>query len=270
MTRLSALGAVPMPAPARADDFAPAPRAQPRRPLDAMENGPSMPDGVAFVKAQLADIRARVAKGQQVRVVFDIDDTLADTKPRTVAIAKQWDKLNGTHYFDRLTPAQVARSPLDTARAMELSWQAERDFTNYWGMAFWDGANYQHDAPMKGPLEVARAARAAGAEVIFLTGRTEQTRDFTIAQLKAFGLDGVDQHTVVSKPQRWMRTPEFKTAWFERSAAQGYHTAFFMTESRRDISYAQSGADVPSVLLESKGFNGNEPIRPDTPLFPSR
>src|SRR3954463_11462933 len=104
---------------------------------------------------------------------------------------------------------------------MQLPWGAERDFTNYWAMAFWDGANFQHDAPMKGPLELARQARAAGAEVIFLTGRTEENRDDTIAQLKAFGLDGVDRSTVVSKPQRWMRTADFKTAWFARSAAQG-------------------------------------------------
>jgi phosphoglycolate phosphatase-like HAD superfamily hydrolase len=219
------------------------------------------PDGAAFIKAQLNDIKARVAKGERVRVVFDIDDTLADTRPRTVAIAKAWDAQNGTHYFDGLKPGQVPRSPRDLAEGIGVPFHLIGDFTNFWSQAFWDGANFKHDAPMKQTIDIAKAARAAGAELVFLTGRLQASAKNTVEQLKGFGLAG----TLVAKPQRWMRTAEFKTAWFQRSDVL---VSFFVTESRRDIGAVQRGAGVPSVLLSAeRDFNGAEPIRPDTPVL---
>jgi hypothetical protein len=221
------------------------------------------PDGAAFIKTQLADIRARVAKGERVRVVFDIDDTLADTRPRTVAIAKAWDRQNGTHYFDALKPTDVLRSPRDTAEALGVPFHLIGDFTNFWSVAFWDGANFKNDTPVKSTVDVAKAARDAGAELVFLTGRLKASEKSTISQLRTYGLAG----TLVSKPDRWMRTPEFKTAWFQRSDV---NVSFFMTESRRDIAAVQSGAGVKSVLLKAdRDFNGAEPIRADTPVFVS-
>jgi hypothetical protein len=230
------------------------------RPPAAARRG-SPPDGAAFIKAQLADIRARVAKGERVRAVFDIDDTLADTRPRTVAIAKAWDQQNGTHYFDALSPAQVQRNPKDTAEALGVPFHLIGDLTNFWSMAFWDGGNFKFDTPVKPVVEIAKAARDAGAELVFLTGRLKASAKSTVDQLRGFGLAG----TLVSKPDRWMRTPEFKTAWFQRSDV---NVSFFMTESRCDIAAVQAGAGVNSVLLKAdRDFNGAEPIRADTPVF---
>ncbi len=224
-------------------------------------------DGKAFVAKAFADISARVARGEKVRVVFDIDDTLADTRARTLKIAKAWDQANGTKYFDRLTVAQVAHTGLGTARALGLPWAAEKAFAEHWETAFWDGANFVHDAPIPDIVALAKQAKELGADVVYLTGRVQDRETYTIAQLKRFGLEA-SHKSVVSKPNLKTRTVPFKAEWLAKSVADGKPVAFFFTESRRDIAGIQAAAvDAPSVLLDSP-FGGTEGVKADTPIYP--
>jgi hypothetical protein len=244
------------------------PKIQRTAPAKKVEAPKGPPDGRAFVRAALVDIRTRVAHGEKVRVAFDIDDTLANTRARTLHLAKEWDTANGTHYFDRLTLEQVGHDGLSTAMAMQLPWAAEKDFTAYWNQGFWDGANFQFDQPIPEMIELAKQARAAGAEVIYLTGRIANRERFTIDQLEKFGLPDVDASHVASKPDLGARTVQFKTDWLRQSAEEGNHLAFFITESRRDIAGIQSAlGECPCVLLDSK-FGGNDGIDQSTPIYP--
>ncbi|MBL8950313.1 MAG: hypothetical protein JNK82_06030 [Myxococcaceae bacterium] len=237
------------------------------KPLDAIDAKPASPDGKAFVTAALKDIAARTARGEKVRVVFDIDDTLADTRARTLAIAKAWDAANGTSYFGRLTLAQVAHTGLDTARALNLPWPAEKAFVDHWSVAFWDGASFAHDLPIPETIALAKAAKAAGAELVYLTGRWDDREHHTIDQLRRFGLEAGPDN-VVSKPGPSTLTVPFKAGWLEQSRLDGFHCAFFITESRRDIAGIQAaGEPAVSVLLDHP-FGGPENVRPETPVYP--
>lgn len=236
-------------------------------PLDRVEVKTGGTDGKAFVAAALRDITARSARGEKVRVVFDIDDTLADTRVRTLTVAKAWDQANGTHYFDRLTLAQVGHNGLETAKALGLPWAAERAFSEHWETAFWDGANFVHDAPIADIVALARQAKEAGADVVFLTGRTQDRETATIAQLKRFGLDA-SHRTVVSKPDLGTRTVPFKAQWLEKSVDEGKPVAFFFTESRRDIAGIQSAFPAAASVLLDSPFGGTEGLRADTPIYP--
>lgn len=236
--------------------------------LDGADFGTAQVDGRAFINTALADIRLRVARGERVRVGFDIDDTLADTRGRTLALAKAWDAANGTHYFGKLTLAQVAYDARDTARAMDLPFDSERSFMRYWDETFLDGESFENDLPLPSIIELAQQAKAAGAEVFYLTGRLASKNAFTIAQLQRFGLTDLDETTVFGKPSSDLGTPQFKTDWLQQSARDGYHLGFFVTESKRDIAAIQRGiAGVPTVLIEHP-FNGPERVREDTPVFP--
>lgn len=244
----------------------PAAKRRPRD-LDVVERRPGAPDGKAFVAAALDGLGKHLAGGEKVRVVFDIDDTLADTRVRTLTIARAWDQANGTRYFDRLTVGQVAHTGLGTAKALGLPWAAEQAFAKHWEVAFWDGANFVHDAPISEVVALAKQAKALGAEVVFLTGRVQDREHATIAQLKRFGLDA-NHRTVVSKPNLGTRTVPFKAEWLANSVTDGKPVAFFFTESRRDIAGIQAAAvDAPSVLLDS-AFGGVEAVREGTPVYP--
>lgn len=225
-------------------------------------------DGKAFVAAALEDIAARVARGEKVRAVFDIDDTLVDTRGRTLALARDWDRKNGTHYFDKLTLQQVAFDAKDTARVMDLPWDSELSFMKFWDENFLEGERFADDGPIPDILQLAKQAKAAGAEVVYLTGRLAARSPFTIQQLQKFGLSDANGKTVVGKPSQAHRTPQFKTEWLAQSAADGWHLAFFITESKRDIAAIQKGIPgVPAVLIDH-AFNGPEAVRPDTPVYP--
>src|SRR6478672_10485753 len=85
-------------------------------------------DGEAWCKAELADIKLRTGRGEKVRVVFDIDDTLADTRTRTLQIAKAYDKAHGTHYFQKLHKSGVLEQGGETAKALGLPDEVVKDF----------------------------------------------------------------------------------------------------------------------------------------------
>jgi phosphoglycolate phosphatase-like HAD superfamily hydrolase len=237
--------------------------------LDAHKSAepPKPVDGVAFVQKALGDIRAAVARGEKPRVVFDIDDTLADTRARTLKLAKQWDAQNGTHYFDRLTLAQVAHSGFDTAVAMQLPGPAEVAFAQWWDTAFWDPKNFTLDEPIPSMVELAKQAKQAGAEIVYLTGRIADRQEGTVAELTKFGLPDADAAHVACKPDLGTRTIPFKADWVASSDKAGRPVAFFVTESRRDIAGIQKLGECKCLLLES-GFSGTDGIRPDTPIFP--
>jgi hypothetical protein len=222
---------------------------------------------VAFVREALDDIRARVARGEKPRVVFDIDDTLADTRARTLALAKQWDAQNGTHHFDRLTLAQVGHNGLDTAMAMQLPGPAEKAWDAFWEQAFWDGGSFGLDTPICPMVDLAKLAKAAGAEIVYLTGRVASLQGASVQQLQRFGLPDADAAHVACKPDQGTRTIPFKADWLAASEASGRHVSFFVTESRRDISGVQSRGDIQCLLFES-GFSGTDGVRPDTPVWP--
>jgi acid phosphatase class B len=219
-------------------------------------------DGRAFVVAALKDIAARAARGEKVRVAFDIDDTLADTRMRTLKIAQAWDKANGTHYFDRLTLAQVGHSGADTAKALNLPWPADKAFAEHWEQAFWDGCNFMLDEPIAEIVQLVKDVLKAKGEVVFLTGRTADLKQATLDELNdKLGLQATVDN-VICKPDVATRTIPFKTEWIKANPV-----AFFFTESRRDIAGIQAGgAPSPSVLFDTP-FSGTEGIRPDTPVY---
>lgn len=230
--------------------------------------GPARVDGKAFVANALKDIAARVGRGEKVRVVFDIDDTLADTRGRTLALARQWDQENGTKHFAKLTLAQVAYDARDTAAAMDMPWDSEISFRRFWDEHFLQGSNFKSDLPIPEIIALAKQAKAAGAEVVYLTGRLAVRNPRTIEQLQKFGLTDANEKTVVGKPTQQDRTPQFKTEWLRRSASEGHHLAFFITESKRDIAAIQRGIPgVPAVVIDH-AFNGPEVLRSDTPVYP--
>jgi cytochrome c oxidase assembly protein Cox11 len=64
-----------------------------------------------------------------------------------------------------------------------------------------------------------------------------------------------------------VRTVPFKAQWLAESEKQQRPVAFFVTESRKDISGLQKLSDCQCVLLENT-FSGTEAVRPDTPVWP--
>lgn len=226
-------------------------------------------DGNAFCKRTLADLRARVANGEKCRVVFDIDDTLVDTRGRTLAIAKAWDAEKGTKTFARLTLSKVGKTPQETCKALGLSEGLTKAFSGYWNVRFFGGALFAEDLALPKMVAWAKEAKAAGAEVVYLTGRTETARAGTLAELRRLGVPDADDAHLVLKPKASTKTAPWKSQLLSQWAGQS-HLGWFVTESRRDVAQVQADhPELPCLLLDNPYERGGTPVRADTPVLPA-
>ena len=105
--------------------------------------------------------RGNPATGLPPAVILDVDETVLDNSPYQARLVRQ-----GTEY----------------ASATWASWVAERNAT-----------------PVPGVLEFARAASARGVTLVYISNRTEQMQDDTLANLRAVGLPVADESVFLGK-----------------------------------------------------------------------
>lgn len=224
-------------------------------------------NGRKYLTQQLAEIKRRTQAGERVAVTFDIDNTLVDTRGRVLSLGKEFDKLNGTSYFKGKTARAMGNDAKETAAALKMSPEHAKKFSAHFFRNFFKGENYKNDLKIRQTIELAKQAAAAGADVYYVTARTQSEESFTITQLKTVGLPSVDDNFVVSKPRMKDKTADYKAGELVRIAAQYDYVPWFITESRADIAGVQD-KDVPvkSVLLDTK-FSGDRAVDEDTPIW---
>jgi len=257
------------PAPRPQDVFEPgAPRVDAPQAPDA----PQPVDGRQWMQDAVEDIKTRVANGENVKVVFDLDDTIWDGRPRTVELGHRYDAEHGTHLFDDLALDQVGKDGFETAVNAGLSRSDAKAFNSYWKSRVFTDEMAQFDAPMPEIDSLAQQAHDAGAQVIYLTGRPEAERETTRGELQRLGLPGADDAHLIMKPTLNQPTADYKVAEFKKMLEPGdTHVGWFITESRRDLGAVQDAKlDVPTVLLDAPWERNGRPLDPSTPIYPSQ
>ncbi len=223
-------------------------------------------NGKKYLTASLAEVRRRTRAGEKVAVSFDVDNTLVDTRGRALAIGKAFDRQNGTRYFTGKTAKAMGNDAKETATLVGMTPEHAKKFSALWFRMFFDGSNYRFDLEMKATIDLAKKAAAAGADVYFVTARTQREEVHTIAQLESFGLD-TDDHFVVSKARMRDKTPEYKASELKKLSERYDYVGWFLTESRADIAGVQKlDTPVTSVLLETR-FSGDRAVDPETPIW---
>lgn len=231
---------------------------------------PAPPDGRAFMDSAVDQIRSKVAAGEKARVYFDIDDTLADSRGRTLQIAREYDEAHGTSYFKDLDLAHTGKDGYATARSLGLPKEVAKDVDRFWNQKFFQPEYNRFDLPLQEIIDYAKKAKEAGAEVYFITGRTEDSRGGTLSELQRLGLPDADDAHLTMKPDLSVKTPEYKAEKFAEWMKDGTYTGWFITESRRDTAAIQQKApEVPCVLLDADKEKGGPPVREGTPVFPN-
>lgn len=223
--------------------------------------------GPKFLKDSIAQIKERTARGEKVAVAFDVDNTLVDTRGRVLAIGKAFDKANGTSYFKGKTSKAMGNDAKETATNLKMTDAHAKKFSAMFFREFFKGKNYQNDTQIRSTIELAKKAAAAGADVFYVTARTQSEESFTIKQLAKAGLPDVDATHVVSKAKMRDKTPAYKAEELTNLASHYDFVPWFITESRADIAGVQKlDAPVQSVLLETK-FSGDKKVEADTPIW---
>jgi len=223
--------------------------------------------GKKYLDQALTQIKQRTQAGEKVAVSFDIDNTLFDTRGRALAIGKAFDAANGTTYFKGKTSKQMGNDAKETAKLVKMSPEHAKKFSAFFFQRFFKGENYKNDLQIRQTVALAKKAAAAGADVFYVTARTEHEERFTIAQLQKAGLPTVDSNFVVSKPKMKDKTPEYKAQALDTISQQYDFVPWFITESRADIAGVQKlDTRVKTVLLETK-FSGEREVDAATPIW---
>jgi phosphoglycolate phosphatase-like HAD superfamily hydrolase len=203
-------------------------------------------------------------------VVFDLDGTLMDNRPRTVAIlhelAAEWDKAEPAlaARLRATTAAQVPYHFRDTLDAMGVT----RDdlvavALDYWRARFFADPHIRHDVEVPGAAQFARACYDAGASIVYLTGRDlPQMGLGTFGSLRALSFPiGVCGTELVLKPDPKMVDFEFKRFEAPKLARVGRVVASFDNEPANCNVFADAFPDAESVLIDTQHAGGAPPLR---------
>jgi hypothetical protein len=209
-------------------------------------------DGPKILAQRLDEIEALVKSGQPVRCVFDLDNTLFDTRGRTLHALQVYDAEQGTTYAKDLTNADMKDDGRKTAIALKLPDDVVEAIGKVWDREFWDPNNLVYDTNMQPIIDIAIEAQKRNAQVVFLTGRTEDHgfRAHTMLQLERAGLAG-SKETLLHKPSLDVRTAPYKEQEMRRLAKDAT-IGFFLTEGRRDMDHLTKAIDgLVGFLLDS-------------------
>lgn len=238
-------------------------------------------DGVAFCEAAITRIARRTARGQRTRVVFDIDNTLVDTRWRTRAAARSFGKQRsrGRARLQRIALGGVGYDGQQTAAGLGYGKATAGRFQAHWRNFFWNAKNFKHDRAIRQTVEIAHRAKAAGAEVFYLTGRVDRFQRGTVKQLRRLGLPDADNKHVICKPSiqclvpgkapAFMPTAPFKVNRLRRMFRDGHHVALFFSDAPSDIAAVQRRTSVSCVKIDFPvGPPGRQPgLTPGTPTI---
>lgn len=202
-------------------------------------------------------------------VVFDLDGTLMDNRPRSWAILQEiadvW-KAREPEISARLraaTPDSVAYLFSDSLVKLgvtrsELLTEAEE----YWRSRFFRDAHLVHDVEVPGAVEFAKACYAAGATLVYLTGRDLPLMGLgTFRSLRDLGFPiGVAGTEVILKPDAQMADEAFKRLAAPALARVGTVVASFDNEPGNCNVFLEVYPACDSVFVDTQHMPGAAPL----------
>lgn len=145
--------------------------------------------------------------GDTAIVVFDLDSTLLDNRPRQARILREYGQKTGlevlcssseSHWKSGWDPAEaMASAGLDAATIATLT----DDFKEFWRERFFTSEYCAIDRPLGGAPRYVRRVLDAGARVFYVTGRHEAMRAGTVESFAPAGFPLPDGGAV----QLWMK-----------------------------------------------------------------
>lgn len=205
-------------------------------------------------------VHAHAARGERVQIVFDLDDTLFLVRPRKRAIFRELSAAFAHDVTIATSLAELAEGeiPYDVVEALGNVGIHEPAHVGAIKGAFFarffDGGYTVHDALNDGAAEYVRRLHAAGARVVYLSGRPEEMLPRTLQTLAAHGFP-VDEATtacVLKAPhEQHLGDVEFKGVKAEELATWGKTLAVFDNEPANLNVMAPAMPEAMWVLMDT-------------------
>jgi hypothetical protein len=234
---------------------------------------PPLPHQTNLLRGVLERIATAATDGGRTPlVVFDLDATLYDNRPRTLEILMEYREQvmearpDVAEALGLLTADRIDYLLSDSLRNCGIT-RADvvADVTRFWHERFFTDAYCQHDAPIEGASEYVRACHEAGAIVVYLTGRDLPGMLIgTVASLRDCGFPiGIAGTELVLKPDANLPDEAFKRGALPTLERLGEIAAFFDNEPANTNLAKAMFPDATVVLLETQRVPYAPPLAED-------
>jgi hypothetical protein len=220
---------------------------------------------------QLADrARERSSRGPSV-LVFDLDGTLMDNRPRVAAILRELaEAWRGAHPAEATACAQVEPSGIvygfvENLRRLGVTDPAlhEEGFA-FWRARFFGDHHVRHDIEVRGACDYVRTCHRAGATIVYLTGRDLPNMALgSFASLRDLGFPiGMIGTELVTKPSFEQPDAEFKQEIAPELARLGDVIGVFDNEPMNCNLLLDAHPGSTAVLLDTQHAPNPPPLDP--------
>jgi len=203
----------------------------------------------------LERVLLRVAALPGAVVVFDLDSTLLDNKPRQARILREFGAAHGIaalaaarpeHWVDWSITHAMANAGLDSDEVARWAEAAKQ----FWRERFFTSEYCRDDEPIAGARDYLAAVAAAGAIIAYCTGRHEPMRAGTVESFARLGypLPG-PRVQLLMKPVFELSDDDWKLEAYARLRQLGGVVAVFDNEPTHVNGYRAGFPDATVVHL---------------------
>jgi len=221
-------------------------------------------------------LEAACRHGEQGIVVFDLDSTLFDNRPRQVRILREFGEARGipelaASALEHWTSSWLVREAmiaagLEPARAEALF----ADFQAFWRPRFFSSEYCLEDTPLPGAVEFVQEVHRTGARIVYCTGRNEEMRPGTVESLGRWGFPAppMDRVQLWMKPGQEVPDDEYKRDVRAALAAAGTVVALFDNEPTHINGYHEGFPEALAVHVATDHSGRPVQVLPTIPAIP--
>jgi hypothetical protein len=207
-----------------------------------------------------ADLLARVLDSARASteaiVVFDLDSTLLDNRPRQARILREYGAEHGIaalkdHHADHWQGWDARIAMAAGGMSEDLIERHFAPFRVYWRDKFFTSEYCVDDRPIAGATRYVDAVLAVGARVFYVTGRHEEMRHGTIVCFERTGFARPDGRTVelLMEPTLEEHDDLYKERAYAALRSHGRVIAAFDNEPAHINGYRESFPDALAIHL---------------------
>ncbi|HWM84643.1 MAG TPA: HAD family hydrolase [Kofleriaceae bacterium] len=206
-----------------------------------------------------AALLARVielARADGAVVAFDLDSTLLDNRPRQARILREYGAQHrlealAAHHADHWQGWDARIAMAASGLAPDLIEAHFAPFRAYWRDKFFTSEYCVEDRPIAGAPDYVRAVLAAGARVLYVTGRHEEMRGGTLVCFERTNFPCPDGGAIelLMKPELEEHDDLYKSRTYATLREHGQLVAAFDNEPAHINGYREAFPDALCVHL---------------------
>lgn len=221
----------------------------------------SQEDPVTGAIPLTADSSARLLNelldyANQSALIFDLDSTLLDNRPRNAVIMREFGELNNEPILSNASAKHFQDwSPRNAMAAIGLPDSSidhlVRPYQSFWSERFFTSEYCQYDIGIAGAAEFVTAVNDHSGMVFYLTGRHEVMRAGTQSSLQNLGFPTPESKgiTLLMKPNEDQSDDSFKVDTLKKLDMPGSVNAAFDNEPTHINSYRTAFPNAVCVHL---------------------